>query len=62
VDIEAFEVASLRGTFVEKCNGQKFMNSSSPELAITRTDKGLTSQSITYVMDAQTARLSVVAL
>jgi hypothetical protein len=40
VDIEAFEVASLKGTFVEHCNGQKSMGSSSPELAITRSSSG----------------------
>ena len=37
VDIEAFEVASLKGTFVEHCNCQKPMDSGSPELAIART-------------------------
>ena len=36
VDIEAFEVASLTGTFVEHCIPEP-MASSSPELAITRS-------------------------
>ncbi len=37
VDIEAFEVASLKGTFVEHGNGPKSMGSSSPELALARS-------------------------
>jgi hypothetical protein len=37
VDIEAFEVASLKGTFVEHGNDQKTMDSSSPELALARS-------------------------
>ena len=37
VDIEAFEVASLKGTFIEHCNGYKSMDSSSLELAIDRS-------------------------
>ena len=36
VDIEAFEVASLKGTFVEHCTPEP-MVSSSPELAIARS-------------------------
>ena len=38
VDIEAFEVASLKGTFVEHCTPQP-ISSSSPELAIARSSK-----------------------
>ena len=37
VDIEAFEVASLKGTLVEHCNSYKSMDSSSLELAIDRS-------------------------
>ena len=40
VDIEAFEVASLKGTFVEHCTPPP-MASSSPELAIARIDPQL---------------------
>lgn len=36
VDIEAFEVASLKGTFIEHCTPQP-MASSSPELALARS-------------------------
>ena len=36
IDIEAFEVASLKGTFVEHCTPEP-LASSSPELAITRS-------------------------
>ena len=36
VDIEAFEVASLTGAFVEHCTPEP-LASSSPELAITRS-------------------------
>ena len=35
IDIEAFEVASLKGTFVEHCTPPP-MASSSPELALAR--------------------------
>jgi len=38
VDIEAFEVTSLKGTFVEHGNDQKTMDSSSQELALARGD------------------------
>ena len=37
IDIEAFEDASLKGTFVEHGNDQKTMDSSSPELALARS-------------------------
>jgi hypothetical protein len=37
VDIEEFEVASLKGAFVEHGNEQKTMDSSSPELALARS-------------------------
>jgi hypothetical protein len=36
VDIEAFEVASLKGTFVEHCTPEP-LSSSSLELSITRS-------------------------
>ncbi len=37
VDIEEFEVASLKGTFIERCNHTMPVDSSSLELATTRS-------------------------
>jgi DNA-binding Xre family transcriptional regulator len=50
-DIEAFEVASLKGIFVEHCDGQKSMDSSSLELALARNDTQSPARTSNYLLD-----------
>ena len=50
-DIEAFEVASLKGIFVEHCNGQNSVDSSSLELALARNDTQSPARASNYLLD-----------
>jgi DNA-binding Xre family transcriptional regulator len=50
-DIEAFEVASLKSIFVEHCNGQNSVDSSSLELALASNDTQSPARTSNYLLD-----------